>query len=115
MSRLLILPLILFMLNACNNKQSEAPQKPSDEEVLKAINTANDYFMNKFPDPGADLIQPVRSEGNDFSNGRIWQSNIWTFSTYATGLMTLYNTTNEQRHLDYLIDWGEKKNWTLPT
>ncbi len=115
MSRLLTFLLLFTMLTACVYQQSETLQKPSGEEVIKALNTANDYFMNKFPDPGADLIQPVRSKGNDFSDGRIWQSNIWTFSTYATGLMTLYNTTNEQRHLDYLIDWGEKKNWTLPT
>lgn len=115
MIKSLFLLLLSFMIFSCNSKQTKIPEKPSDEEIISAMNTANDYFMNKFPDPGADLVQPPRGKDDDFPNGRIWQSNIWTFSTYATGLMTLYKTTNEQRHLDYLIEWGEKKNWTLPT
>lgn len=93
--------IFILLFVSCNSSVT----KPKKEEILKAMTTANDYFMNKFPDPGVDLIQ--------LPSGRIWQSNIWTFGTYATGVMNLYKTTDDSRLLDYLVDWGEKHNWTL--
>jgi rhamnogalacturonyl hydrolase YesR len=93
----------VVIIISCNT----GSDKPEKTEILKAMNTANDYFMNKFPDPSIDLVQPP--------TGRIWKSNIWTWGTYATGLMSLYNTTDNSRLLEYLIEWGEKHNWTLST
>lgn len=98
-----ILSLTILILASCSTPSG----KPQKAEILKAMTTANDYFMNKFPDPSKDLVQPP--------TGRIWKSNIWTWGTYATGLMSLYNTTDDSRYLDYLLDWGTKHNWSLST
>ncbi|MCB0743590.1 MAG: glycoside hydrolase family 88 protein [Ignavibacteriae bacterium] len=94
--------LILFSLVCISCSYSS---KPTKVEILNSMTIANDYFMNKYADPGEDLIQPP--------SGRIWKSNIWTFGTYATGLMQLYNTNHDSRLLDYALDWGEKHNWKL--
>ena len=109
--RILIQPLSLFllafMLFACNTKKTETLENPSQESIVKAMSSANDYFMNKFPDPGKDLIQPPK--------GIVWKSNIWTWGTYATGLMAFYNVNKDPRLLNYITDWGEKHQWKIET
>ncbi len=106
-----ILLLCVLIFSSCNS----GSQKPEKTDVLKAMNTANDYFMNKFPDPGVDLIQPTGGRDDDFPDGRIWSSNIWTWGTYATGLMSFYKTTDDSRALEYLTEWGEKHDWKMAT
>jgi unsaturated rhamnogalacturonyl hydrolase len=107
--RILIKPfsvvLLVFMLFACNIKQVETLEKPSQESIVKVMTRANDYFMNKFPDPGKDLIQPPK--------GIVWKSNIWTWGTYATGLMAFYDVNKDPRLLNYITDWGEKHQWKI--
>ncbi len=44
--------ILSFILFACNMKQPQNSEKPSQESIVKAMTLANDYFMNKFPDPG---------------------------------------------------------------
>jgi unsaturated rhamnogalacturonyl hydrolase len=109
--RILIKPfsvvLLVFMLFACNIKKTETPEKPSQESIVKAMSTANDYFMNKFPDPGKDLIQPPKDI--------VWKSNIWTWGTYATGAMAFYDVDKDPRVLNYLTDWGDKHEWKIET
>jgi len=109
--RILIKPISVFlsatMLFACSIKQTETPEIPSKEEIIKAMTTANDYFMNKFPDPGKDLIQPPK--------GIVWKSNIWTWGTYATGAMAFYEVNKDPRILNYLTDWSEKHQWKIET
>ena len=101
----LIQLLLLFLITASCNKTGQ--EIPSQDDILAAMATANNYFMEKFPDDGKDLVQPPK--------GIIWKSNIWTRGTYYTGLMSLYRTTNESRLLDYAVDWGEKHDWSLST
>jgi len=103
----LSLILITFTLFACNSKKTEILEKPSGESIVKAMTTANDYFMNKFPDPGKDLVQPPK--------GIVWKSNIWTWGTYATGAMAFYDVNKDSRVINYLTDWGEKHNWKIET
>lgn len=103
----LSLILITFTLFACNSKKTETLEKPSGESIVKAMTTANDYFMNKFPDPGKDLIQPPK--------GIVWKSNIWTWGTYATGAMAFYDVNKDSKILNYLTEWGEKHNWKIET
>lgn len=112
--RILIKPISLFLLSilflACKtkeNKGTKATLKPSKESIVKTMTTANDYFMNKFPDPGKDLIQPPK--------GRIWKSNIWTWGTYATGLMAFYDVNKDPRLFNYITDWAQKHKWKMST
>lgn len=109
-SKLITIIIVLISFNYCaqnNTSDKSSSKKPVKSEVIKAMNTANDYFMNKFPDPGKDLIQPPDSH--------VWKSNIWTFGTYATGLMDFYNLTKEPRLLTYLTNWAEKHQWKIST
>lgn len=103
--------LVSIMLFSCKNaeKKETKPsiEKPSKESIVKSMTTANNYFMNKFPDPSVDLIQPP--------TGRVWKSNIWTWGTYATGLMAFYNVNKEERLLAYIKDWAEKHEWKMST
>lgn len=99
--------LLVTMLFACSIKQTETLEKPSKESIIKAMTTANDYFMNKFPDPGKDLVQPPK--------GIVWKSNIWTWGTYATGAMAFYEVNKDPHILNYLTDWGEKHQWKIET
>jgi rhamnogalacturonyl hydrolase YesR len=100
---------IISLLSFCTNNDEKisSSTKPLQEDVLQAMKTANDYFMNKFPDPSKDLIQPP--------HGRVWKSNIWTFGTYAVGLMDFYNTTKDTSLLNYITDWAVKHDWKIST
>ena len=99
--------LLCIALFSCKTKQVVASDKPSQESILKAMTTANNYFMNKFPDPSKNLVQPPK--------GRIWKSNIWTWGTYATGAMAFYDVNKDPRILNYLTDWGQKHQWKMST
>lgn len=110
-SKLISIFLLSFIIFSCkskeNKKEKELIQKPSKESIVKSMTLANDYFMNKFPGPSIDLVQPPK--------GKIWKSNIWTWGTYATGLMTFYEVNKDPRLLNYITDWGEKHNWDMST
>lgn len=99
--------LLCIVLFSCKTKQVVANDKPSQESIFKAMTTANNYFMNKFPDPSKNLVQPPK--------GRIWKSNIWTWGTYATGAMAFYDVNKDPRVLNYLTDWGQKHQWKMST
>ncbi len=81
---------------------SQAQLLPGKESVLKNMTLANDYFMQKWPDPGAPIV------GN-----RVRPSNIWTRATYYEGLMALHAIHPEKRYLDYAVAWGEAHQWGL--
>lgn len=95
--------LILFLISgSCNYSTKSTPSK---EEILSAMNTANEYFMDKWPDTGKEVLQAP--------TGILWKSNIWTRGTYYTGLMSLYRTTEDPRLLKYAMDWGESHEWQI--
>jgi rhamnogalacturonyl hydrolase YesR len=73
---------------------------PAPEQILTNMTLANTYFMNKWPDPGADIV-----------TDRTRPSNLWTRSTYYEGLMALYRIDPQPRYLDYMVQWGESHNW----
>jgi unsaturated rhamnogalacturonyl hydrolase len=75
---------------------------PGKKEVLANMVLANEYFMNKWPDPGVDIV-----------NDKIRPSNIWTRATYYEGLMALYQISKEKKYLDYAVDWAELHKWNL--
>jgi unsaturated rhamnogalacturonyl hydrolase len=79
-----------------------AQQLPSKEKVLEKMILANDYFMQKWPDPGIDIV-----------GDKVRPSNIWTRSSYFEGLIALYQTQPVKKYLDYAIQWGESHNWGL--
>ncbi len=95
----------LALLIAGFSWNDEKQNIPVSSDVMEAMTLANDYFMAKNPDTGADLIQPP--------SRRIWSSNIWTRATYFTGLIEMYEISHDQRLLDYVIDWGESHKWGL--
>ena len=73
---------------------------PTQEQVLEKMTLANDYFVNKWPDPTIDIV-----------TDRARPSNIWTRSTYYEGLMALYEIDPEESYYNYAVQWGEGHNW----
>jgi len=91
--------LLLFMLSFFSYAQQKIPAKT---DVLEKMVLANDYYMNKWPDPGTDIVKD-----------KVRPSNIWTRATYYEGLMALYQTEPDQKLLDYAINWGKSHDWEL--
>lgn len=79
------------------------PVKKND--VLNALRKANDYFMEKWKDPGQSIPYPSRKKS--------YESNVWTRACYYEGLMELWKIDPQQRYLDYAIAWGESHQWRL--
>lgn len=98
---------LAILLLACNQTPKDTVVIPGKASIIENMNKANDYFMDKFPDPGVDLVQPPK--------GIVWKSNIWTWSAYATGAMAMYNTTKDAKVLNYLTEWGNAHQWKIET
>ncbi len=82
-------------LNAAD--KTELPKKA---DVLSAMTLANNYFMDKWPDPGKPIV-----------TDKTRPSNIWTRGTYYEGLMALYEIDPQDRYYDYAVTWGEAHKW----
>ena len=82
-----------------------AQKLPSKKERLKTATLANQYFMNKWPDPVKPIYVPSRN--------RTWPSNIWTRAVYYEGLMALYSVDKKKAYYNYAVDWGTKHKWNL--
>lgn len=87
----------LFMFNA-----AKAQQIPHESGVLKAIRTANQYFMEKWPDPGKETV-----------TNKVRPSNLWTRAVYYEGLIGLYQVDPQESYKNYMLQWGEKHQWGL--
>jgi len=74
---------------------------PKQKEVLQSMRLANTYFMNKWPDPGKEIVTNISRP-----------SHIWTRAVYYEGLMALYSIDPQKKYYDYAVDWGEKHAWT---
>lgn len=79
-----------------------AQRLPLKKKILKPLRLTNEYFMNKWPDPGKSII-----------TNRERPSNIWTRAVYYEGLMALYNIDPKKEYYDYAVDWGTKHQWNL--
>ena len=68
---------------------------PKQTDVLAAMHRANDYFMQKYADPGQPTF--VKKER---------PSNLWTRGVYFEGLCELVALDGEARDEDYLLRWA---------
>lgn len=77
---------------------------PARTTVVTAMRLANDYFMAKWPDPGADIV-----------TDKTRPSHIWTRAVYYEGLMALYAVDPERqaKYAAYAVAWGESHGWGL--
>lgn len=99
--RVSLLSLLALVSAACATSKSTA-SLPEEDQILKTLTLANDYFMQKWPDPGKEIV-----------TNKTRPSNIWTRGIYYIGLMELYKADPQQRYYDYAVDWGNKHNWGL--
>jgi unsaturated rhamnogalacturonyl hydrolase len=74
---------------------------PNRKDILKTMETANDYFMVKY----ADFTAPTTG------GGRLRPSNIWTRGVYYEGLMTLHQICPREKYYDYALGWAEFHKW----
>lgn len=95
----LTLSVTLIFSSAC---RAQKPKTLKKNAVLKAMKTANAYFMQKWPDPGKTII-----------TNKERPSNIWTRAVYYEGLMALYSVDKDQKYYDYAVDWAQKHDWGL--
>ncbi|HEV8283898.1 MAG TPA: glycoside hydrolase family 88 protein [Chitinophagaceae bacterium] len=95
---ILLSSIILFSCAGTKKVQKNFTQ----DEVLEKMRLANQYFMDKWPDPGKEIVTE-----------RARPSNIWTRAVYYEGLMALYSIDPLKKYYDYAIDWGTKHQWGL--
>lgn len=78
-----------------------AQKLPSKTKVMADMALANQYFMQKWPDPGAKVTV----------KGVTRESTLWTRAVYYEGLMAMYKLDPQKKYYDYAVDWGEKHQW----
>lgn len=93
--------LIAIGLSAAVSSTQAQQKLPSRHKVVKAMELANGYFMQKWPDPGASVTV----------KGVTRTSNLWTRAVYYEGLMALYKVDHKQKLYDYAVDWSQKHQW----
>ena len=93
----IVFPFLLMLLGSFT---AQSQDHLSKKEILKKMRLANDYFMAKWPDPGAPIV-----------NHRTWRSNIWTRGVYFEGLMAFYKVDRQKRYYNYAVDWASKHDW----
>ncbi|HWB94151.1 MAG TPA: glycoside hydrolase family 88 protein [Puia sp.] len=96
MRQKLLLAVLLFTATA----QAQKIQAPQQQDILKSMRLANSYFMNKWPDPGKEIVTNIARP-----------SNIWTRAVYYEGLMGLYSIDPQKEYYDYAVSWGTKHHW----
>lgn len=83
-----------------------AQELPKKKAVMSAMQLANTYFMNKWPDAGKTII-----------TNKERKSSIWTRAVYYEGLIALNNIetkkSNRKKYQAYAMQWGDKHQWTL--
>jgi len=90
--------IILFVL--VNVTLLKAQDSLNKADVLEKMTLANDYFMNKWPDPTVNIV-------TDKSR----PSNIWTRATYYEGLMAIYRIDPKEIYFNYAVQWAEGHSW----
>ena len=72
------------------------------EKTMEAMEIANKYFMEKWPDVGKTSV-----------TDRERPSNIWTRGVYYEGLIALYSVKPDPAYLSYAVTWGEFHKWGM--
>ncbi len=96
----LIASCIIFFIVLVNINFLNAQNSLTKADVLERMTLANDYFMNKWPDPAVNIV-------TDKSR----PSNIWTRATYYEGLMSMYRIDPKDIYYNYAVKWAESHNW----
>jgi rhamnogalacturonyl hydrolase YesR len=94
--------IILLPVIICGSDYFRNSTLPAKDKTMEAMERANKYFMNKWPDVGKTII-----------TDRERVSNIWTRAVYYEGLMALYQLNSKPEYYDYAVRWGEYHNWNL--
>lgn len=89
-----------LLLIAGISQLSHAQVLPKSDEILAKMVLANKYFMDKWPNPGKDIV-----------TDKTRPSNLWTRATYYEGLMGLYYISNDTSYYKYAVDWAESHDW----
>src|SRR5436305_1792405 len=93
-SLLVILGIIAFSF--CTTSKKATKDVANTTQVLQKMRLANQYFMDKWPDPGKETV-----------TDKVRPSNIWTRAVYYEGLMALYSIDPQNKYYDYAVDWGQ--------
>ena len=99
---------LLLVLGAAGATGQELPKQG---EVLRAMRLANGYFMAKWPDPGANIVDSNIREGPHGERHPQEPSHLWNRAVYYEGLMALYSIDPEKKYYDYARMWGEDHLW----
>src|SRR6476620_4484213 len=94
--------LAITCIVSCNSSKKATTSSVNTNQVLQKMRLANQYFMDKWPDPGKET-----------NTDKVRPSNIWTRGVYYEGLMALYSIDPQKKYYDYAVDWGQKHNWDL--
>jgi len=97
-----LVTLTIILLNFSFVSYNQKVKIPTKQDVLQKMTIANKYFMEKWPDPGKQIV-----------TDRVRASNIWTRAVYYEGLMELYKIDSRKEYLDYMLKWAEFHNWNL--
>ncbi len=89
-----IIAILLLTISAAT-AQVSAQKLPKPGDVLQAMHCANDYFLQKYPDPTIPTF--VKKER---------PSNLWTRGVYFEGLMALNSIDLKEENRDYVICWA---------
>ncbi|ANF51926.1 glycosyl hydrolase family 88 [Chryseobacterium glaciei] len=102
--RTAVFALIFGALSSCSVQKQAANNVdlPNKKEVLETAERANQYFMNKWPDTGKEIV-----------GKKVWPSNLWTRAVYYEGLIALYKVDPKKEYYDYAMSWSEKHNWNM--
>lgn len=102
--RTAVFALVFGALSSCSVQKSTANNidLPNKKEVLETAERANQYFMNKWPDTGKEIV-----------GKKVWPSNLWTRAVYYEGLIALYKVDPKKEYYDYAMSWSEKHNWNM--
>lgn len=70
--------------------------------IMKQMESANGYFMKKWPEVGKTIV-----------TNKERPSNIWTRAVYYEGLMALYEINPKDAYYNYANSWAEFHKWSF--
>lgn len=104
----------MWLLSSCSSTKKTTDVQLSTAQMqhaitqrstMAAMQLANKYFMDKWPDPKKIIYVPEKKKS--------WPSNIWTRGVYNEGLMALYQLSKDPVLLSYATRWADDHNWDL--
>lgn len=95
----------IILMAGCSSNNASSIDKPEKEDILHTLRLTNDYFMEKWSNPGLPVPYPSRN--------REYESNVWTRAYYYEGLIDLWKIDPQQRYIDYALEWGNHHEWKL--